>query len=92
VLLVTLVVAAMCYKYWKSYQINQHKTNAMKEYKVKGMMCNHCKANVERGLAAVPGVDSVTVDLARGTALVEGQADEQAIIDKIGELGYEYEP
>jgi len=92
VLLVTLVVAAMCYKYWKSYQINQHKTNAMKEYKVKGMMCNHCKANVEKGLATVPGVTQVTVDLAKGTALVEGEADRQAIIDKIGELGYQYEP
>ena len=76
-------------KYWKSYQIKRNKTTAMKEFKVKGMMCVHCKANVEKGLAALPGVEKVTVDLAKGTALVEGNIPDQLIIDCIEDLGYE---
>lgn len=89
VALLGMIVVAMGAKYWKSYQIKQNKTTAMKEFKVKGMMCAHCKANVEKGLAALPGVEKVTVDLAKGTALVEGSIPDQLIIDCIEDLGYE---
>lgn len=92
VLLLGMIVVALCAKYWKSYQIKRNKTIAMKEFKVKGMMCAHCKANVEKGLAALPGVEKVTVDLAKGTALVEGSVPDQIIIDCIEDLGYQYVP
>jgi len=92
VFLLGMIIVALGAKYWKSYQIKQNKTNAMKEFKVKGMMCAHCKANVEKGLAALPGVEKVTVDLAKGTALVEGSIPDQLIIDCIEDLGYQYEP
>ncbi len=91
VALLGMIVVAMGAKYWKSYQIKRNKTTAMKEFKVKGMMCAHCKANVEKGLAALPGVEKVTVDLAKGTALVEGSVPDQLIIDCIEDLGYQYE-
>ena len=58
--------------------------------KIDGMMCNHCKANVERGLSQVEGVTSVEVDLAAGTAHVEGTFDPKKIIAAIDRLGYEY--
>ena len=90
--LLCMIAVALGSKYWKSYQIKRNKTTAMKEYKVKGMMCVHCKANVEKGLAALPGVEKVTVDLAKGTALVEGSVPDQLIIDCINDLGYQYEP
>ena len=90
--LLGMIVLALGAKYWKSYQINHHKTATMKEFKVKGMMCAHCKANVEKGLAALPGVEKVTVDLAKGTALVEGFVPDQLVIDCIEDLGYQYEP
>ena len=92
VALLGMIVVALGAKYWKSYQIKRNKTAAMKEFKVKGMMCAHCKANVEKGLAALPGVEKVTVDLAKGTALVEGFVPDQLIIDCIEDLGYQYEP
>ena len=92
VALLGMIVVAIGAKYWKSYQIKHNKTTAMKEFKVKGMMCAHCKANVEKGLAALPGVEKVTVDLAKGTALVEGSIPDQLIIDCIEDLGYQYEP
>jgi len=89
VLLMTMIVVGLTAKYWKSYLINKHKTTTMKTYQVKGMMCNHCKANVEKGIASLPGVESVTVDLARGEAHVEGTVDDQTVINKVTELGYE---
>ena len=87
--LLGMIVVAMGAKYWKSYQIKRNKTATMKEFKVKGMMCAHCKANVEKGIAALPGVEKVTVDLAKGTALVEGSIPDQIVIDCIEDLGYE---
>ena len=88
--LIGMVIVALGAKYWKSYQIKHNKTTAMKEFKVKGMMCVHCKANVEKGIAALPGVEKVTVDLAKGVALVEGLVPDQLVIDCIEDLGYEY--
>lgn len=61
-----------------------------KSYKIKGMMCNHCKANVERNLAKLEGVEAVRVDLEAGVAYVTGSVEEQKVIDLINELGYEY--
>ena len=89
IFLLGMIVVALGAKYWKSHQINHNKTTAMKEFKVKGMMCPHCKANVEKGLAALPGVEKVTVDLAKGTALVEGSVPDQLVIDCIEDLGYD---
>ena len=37
---------------------------------VNGMMCTHCKASVEKALMAVPGTESVEVDLKGKTATV----------------------
>jgi copper chaperone CopZ len=90
--LLGMIVVALAARYWKSYHIHHNKTKAMKEFKVKGMMCPHCKANVEKGIAALPGVEKVTVDLAKGTALVEGSIPDQFIIDCIEDLGYQYVP
>ena len=41
---------------------------------VEGMMCNHCKASVEKVLSAVPGVSAVVVDLAAKSAAVTCEA------------------
>ena len=89
-LLIALLLVALSAKYLKSYQLNKNQTNNMKQFKIKGMSCNHCKASVEKGLAALPGVTDVQVDLAKGLAYVEGDFDTQCIIDKINELGFEY--
>ena len=41
--------------------------------KVNGMTCNHCKMNVEKGIATVPGVEKVEVDLQAKTASITGK-------------------
>ena len=87
--LIVMLVVSMGSNYWKSYQIKQNKTIAMKEFKVRGMMCNHCKATVEKGLAQLEGAEKVTVDLAKGIAYVEGNVDPAAVRAKVLELGFE---
>ena len=64
--------------------VTQHK------FRINGMMCNHCKANVERALAEVEGVDSVRVELSEGVAYLEGKdIDSQKVISTINRIGYE---
>ena len=41
-----------------------------KKLLIEGMMCNHCKASVEKVLSALPGVTSAVVDLEAKTATV----------------------
>ncbi len=38
---------------------------------IEGMTCGHCKARVEKALAALEGITGVTVDLEAKTAVVE---------------------
>lgn len=59
-------------------------------YVVPGMHCAHCVAAVEEEVSAVPGVDSVAVDLETKRVEVTGVApDDAAIRAAIEEAGYE---
>lgn len=89
IFLMVMLVVGITTNYVKSYHIKHNKTITMKEYKVKGMMCNHCKATVEKGLAQLEGAEKVTVDLAQGIAYVEGNVDPEAVRRKVTELGFE---
>ncbi|HUO29747.1 MAG TPA: heavy metal-associated domain-containing protein [Bryobacteraceae bacterium] len=58
---------------------------------VGGMTCGNCARTVERKLSTSPGVTSVRVDLAGGTATVEFDADRTKLPDllhAIEQLGY----
>ena len=56
---------------------------------VEGMMCEHCKARVEKALSAVPGVTKVKVDLAAKTSTVFGSAAKDALVSAVTEAGYQ---
>lgn len=60
-----------------------------KTYRVNGMTCGGCVKHVEKALRAVPGVVAVTVDLAKGTAAVEGTASIEALAAQVAEAGYD---
>lgn len=62
-----------------------------KTLEIKGMMCAHCQAHVEKALAAVSGVSAVTVDLEGGKAQVTLSApvEDKALADAVTEAGYE---
>ena len=57
---------------------------------IEGMMCMHCKANVEKLLLAVEGVSAVNVSLEEKSATVKLTADvaDEALITPVNEAGY----
>ena len=59
-------------------------------YLVPGMHCDHCEAAVRDEVSAVPGVESVEVDLETKRVDVAGAPlDDAAIRAAIEEAGYE---
>lgn len=61
-------------------------------YIVRGMTCNHCRANVEKAILSVPNVEQATVDLHSGKAEVTGDdLDDQAIFQAVESIGFEIE-
>ena len=60
-------------------------------YRIGGMNCNHCKANVERAIRSVEGVTDVDVDLAAGTATVTGKHNPATLIEQVQGYGYSVE-
>jgi len=57
---------------------------------ISGMTCASCVGRVERAIAAVPGVTSVSVNLATGRATVRfaGTPDAEAVIAAVSRAGY----
>lgn len=61
-----------------------------RQYVVEGMHCGHCESAVREEVSAVPGVESVEVDLATKLVEVAGEPlDDAAIRAAIEEAGYE---
>ncbi len=61
----------------------------MQQYTVTGMSCAACSAHVEKAVAAVPGVESVSVSLLTNSMAVEpGSAAPDAIIAAVRAAGY----
>ncbi|MEJ2216866.1 MAG: cation transporter [Gemmatimonadota bacterium] len=61
----------------------------MTNLKVEGMTCHHCVMAVTKALESVAGVTKAEVDLERGRAVVDGDADVQAMIAAVQEEGYQ---
>jgi copper chaperone CopZ len=59
-------------------------------YSVPGMSSGHCRAAVTAEVGALPGVESVDVDLDTKLVAVNGSnLDEAALVAAIDEAGYE---
>jgi uncharacterized membrane protein YraQ (UPF0718 family)/copper chaperone CopZ len=58
------------------------------EITIKGMNCNHCRANAEKAILSCDGVTSASVDLASGKAHIEGNADISSIRSAVEALGF----
>ena len=60
------------------------------QLKIKGMMCGHCVAHVEKALKAIAGVTEVVVSLENESATVSGENLNQAVLEAaIIDAGYE---
>ena len=60
----------------------------MEQYIVTGMTCAACSARVEKAVAKVDGVKSVSVNLLTGSMGVEGEVKSDAIIEAVVDAGY----
>ena len=60
-------------------------------FKIEGMRCNHCRANTEKAIAALPGVVEVTVELDGGIATVKGRVEPDVVIATVTSLGFKAE-
>ena len=58
------------------------------EITIKGMNCNHCRANAEKAILSCDGVTSASIDLASGKAHIEGNADISSIRSAVEALGF----
>lgn len=60
--------------------------------KVSGMNCGSCVTHVENALRAVPGVNSVTVELREKRATIQhDQVEDESLIRAVSVEGYEAE-
>jgi len=92
-LLIKETVESLGYNYQGETNKNQYQFTLMESYKifVKGMTCNHCKANVEKALKNIPAISKVEVDLDQSIAKIEGDnIDLNDVKKQIDEVGYEY--
>ncbi len=63
----------------------------IKQYRVEGMTCEHCKATVENGLKGLEGVSSVVADRNTGVVSVEAETlNEDQIRERVNSLGYTF--
>ena len=60
--------------------ISKPYTDMKKEYKVEGMMCNHCRMHVEKALNSIEGVNA-TVTLDPPVAVIEFSGDAKPLED-----------
>jgi len=57
-------------------------------FKVNGMKCGGCVANVEKAVNKLPGIESVEVDLDSSMAVVKGVASAESIGSAIDQAGF----
>ena len=59
-----------------------------KEFKISGMRCANCRANVEKAIKGIKGVTAVVVTLTPGKAEVEGDFSEKDVVEAVEDLGF----
>lgn len=65
------------------------KDNMTKEYVITGMNCPHCQAAVAKSIAAVPGVEEVSVNLSSGIATVNGSHNPADLVAAVRNAGFD---
>ncbi len=60
----------------------------MRKYDVRGMSCAACSTRVEKAVKQVKGVETCSVSLLTNTMGVEGEAEDEAILEAVANAGY----
>lgn len=88
ILIVALVYSSLALRNHHSHSHIKY-SDMTETFKIKGMACNHCRMTVEKAISAVPGVEKVSVDLAGGSAMVEGDFDSAAVVKAVTDSGFD---
>ena len=91
ILIALLVYTALVRRGHNHHQVKEttNTTDNMKQqFKVTGMACAHCQSTVMKALSALPGVESVDVNLSTGIATVEGNVDPEKVKEAIYNAGF----
>ena len=90
VILIALLVNAAIqgHRHTHNHSIDTNDMNTQ-VYKIKGMACPHCQATVEKAIGALPGVESVIVNLGTGEATVNGNATAADIAAAVTAAGFD---
>lgn len=86
-----LLVGLLIYAAIKNRKHNHQTTTSTMTttYNIEGMACPHCKATVEKAIRGLDGVENVDVDLAKGTATVDGTATPEAVAEAVRLAGFD---
>ena len=57
-------------------------------YYIDGLRCNHCRANAEKAITSLVGMESAEVDLPTGRAVVRGTVSEEQVRTAVETLGF----
>lgn len=78
------------YRHLPFFYLNRKDDIMEKKYKIGGMACGGCVANVERALRALPKVEMVKVELSSGVATVKGDVTDEEIAETIENIGFDF--
>lgn len=88
IVLILLIIAS-----WSRMTFKNKNRNITKDmtqtFKIEGMNCAHCRASVEKAIAAVPGVETVDVSLSEGTASVSGTFEAEKVVEAVRLAGFD---
>lgn len=91
IILALLLLNAMIMRFRRKDECDCHDSECVsrsRTYRIEGLRCNHCKANAEKAVSALDGVEKVEIDLASGVAVVEGMVKDADVAKAVEALGF----
>ncbi len=89
VVLALLLVNALIRRFLRKEQCVETTCECSEQiYYIEGLRCNHCRANAEKAIAQLEGVESAEVDLPTGQAVVRGRVSVEQVRKAVETLGF----
>lgn len=89
VVLALLLVNALIRRFLRKEQCVETTCECSEQiYYIEGLRCNHCRANAEKTIAQLEGVESAEVDLPTGQAVVRGRVSVEQVRKAVETLGF----
>jgi len=90
VILLYLLIQAEILRFIPKKSKNMENTEQKRTFKIEGMTCNHCVANVDKHLKNLDGVKEVEVDLQKNQVTIVGTVSSDEVQQTVDGLGYSF--